>query len=141
MGILVWGRTIEHENMQRTREHSAHAQVDLNPNLFTPPTTLTLHHNLSQCMNQSSGQLKMWTDLDEKCHAVSSVRFCGGQHLDHIIAFSADNAPVLELCRSVSTQVLICVHGSETLKLPKFLLKVLTPVRNAMLACLVPSRC
>ena len=59
----------------------------------------------------------VWAELDETDVKAVSIRCCGGQHLDHITAFSTDNAPVLELCRSVSTQVLVHMRGHE-IRLP-----------------------
>ena len=48
----------------------------------------------------------MWTDVDKTGAQlrITSVRFCGGQHLDHITAYSADGLPVLELCRRSDAQ-------------------------------------
>ena len=48
----------------------------------------------------------LWTELNRTGVRVVSIRFCGGQHLDHITAYSLDNQPVLELCRSDPRQVL-----------------------------------
>ena len=51
--------------------------------------------------------MEMWVDLDETCVQLASVHFCGGQHLDHITAYSADGLPVLELCRRSDAQRVI----------------------------------
>ena len=48
----------------------------------------------------------MWANLDETCE-VSSIHFCGGQHLDYITAYSADDVPVLELCRRSDYRMVI----------------------------------
>ena len=52
----------------------------------------------------------LWVELDNAGVQAGSIRFCGGHHLDHITAYSADGAPVLELCRSDSRPVLTCIH-------------------------------
>ena len=49
----------------------------------------------------------LWVELDRTGVKAVLIRICGGQHLDHITAYSADNAPVLELCRSDPRQVLV----------------------------------
>ena len=47
----------------------------------------------------------IWAELDRTGVKAVSIRFCGGQHLDYITAYSSDNTPVLELCRSDPRQV------------------------------------
>ena len=49
----------------------------------------------------------LWSELNRTGVKAVSIRFCGGQHLDHITAYSQDNQPVLELCRSDPRQVLV----------------------------------
>ena len=53
----------------------------------------------------------LWVELDRTGVKAVLIRFCGGQHLDHITAYSSDNAPVLELCRSDPRQVRACRTG------------------------------
>ena len=103
MGVLVWRRTITHANLKRT-DYPVLVRVNCDPNPFTLTTTLTFHPRLTPCIDYRAGSLDMWTDLDQTCVELSSVRFCGGQHLDHITAYSADGLPVLELCRRSDTQ-------------------------------------
>ena len=78
-----------------------------------PHTTPTFHIYLPQCSALRSAALEMWEDLDEICE-VSSIHFCGGQHLDCITAYLADHVPVLELCRRSDYQrVIPCTIGTR----------------------------
>ena len=106
MGVFVWRRAIAPANLDRTDQHSVLVRVKWDPNPFSFVATLTVHHHLTLYLDHRSGPLEMWTDLDQtggQLH-ITSVRFCGGQHLDHITAYSANNVPVLELCRRSDLQ-------------------------------------
>ena len=48
----------------------------------------------------------LWAELEITGVQVIAIRFQGGQHLDYITAYSANDVPVLELCRSDSRRVL-----------------------------------
>ena len=106
MGIVVWRRAIAHSNLDRTDQHSVLAWVNWDPNPFIFATTLTFHPHLTLYIDHRPGPLDMWTDLDKTGAQlrITLVRFCGGQHLDHITAYSADGLPVLELCRRSDSQ-------------------------------------
>ena len=56
----------------------------------------------------------LWAELDSTGVKAVLIRFCGGQHLDHFTAYSADNVPVLELCRSDPRQVFVCRESNVT---------------------------
>ena len=56
----------------------------------------------------------LWVELDRTGVKAVLIRFCGGQHLDHITAYSSDNVPVIELCRSDPRQVRACMGGKLT---------------------------
>ena len=56
----------------------------------------------------------LWAELDRTGVKAVLIRFCGGQHLDHITAYSSDNVPVIELCRSDPRQVRACMGGKLT---------------------------
>ena len=88
------------ENRTAPRAHPGRRGPE--PSLPSPPAP-----HLPPCIAHRSGTLEMWTDLDGTCVKAASIRFCGGQHLDHITAYSTDGLPVLELCRRSDSQRVI----------------------------------
>ena len=104
MAILFWGRTIKHANQKRSDQRPAHVVQVVDPAPPSRPHTVpTFHLPVPLCSALRSAAQEMWSDLDEICE-VSSIHFCGGQHLDYIMAYLADNVLVLELCRRSDSQ-------------------------------------
>ena len=88
-------------SLSHTHTH-AHTEANTRPSAHHSPFRISLRGG------HRSAELKMWANLYETCE-VSSVHFCGGQHLDYITAYSADDVPVLELCRRSDYRMVI--HG------------------------------
>ena len=74
-------------------------------------STLSTHSIRVSDANISLRSDSLWAELDRTGVKAVLIRFCGGQHLDHITAYSSDNTPVLELCRSDPRQVCACGEG------------------------------
>ena len=106
MGVFFRRWAIAHADLDRADQHSVLVRVNWDPNPFTFVTKLCFHPHMTLYIDHRSGSLEMWTDPDQTGSQlrVTSVRFCGGQHLDHITAYSADGLPVLELCRRSDAQ-------------------------------------
>ena len=94
---------------QEKRPAPGAAPGRLRPEPACPCRHPHLQPQLPLCIDRRSGPMEMWTDLDRTCVKAAWIHFCGGQHLDHITAYSADNVPVLELCRrGYSQRVIAC---------------------------------
>ena len=86
-------------SLSHTHTH-AHTEANSQPSAHHSPLRVSLRGG------HRSAELEMWANLDETCE-VSSIHFCGGQHLDCITAYSADDVPVLELCRRSDYRMVI----------------------------------